>query len=80
MTAHARYERTAITPATLSVSQAAAYLGISRSSMYRLSAECGTGQPLLSPVHVLPGRRVFLRKDLDAYLESCRQGPARKPA
>jgi excisionase family DNA binding protein len=59
---------TAILPAALTVDQAAAYIGVSRRTMYRLSAECGTGKSELPVVHVR-GRRVFLRRHLDAYLE-----------
>ena len=57
-----------MTPAALSVADAARYIGISRSSMYRLTAECGT-RTGLRPVHI-GGRRVFRVKDLDAYLEA----------
>lgn len=56
-----------MTPGALSVVDAAKYLGISRSSMYRLTAECGARDDL-RPVHI-GGRRVFRVKDLDAYLE-----------
>lgn len=57
-----------MTPGALGVTDAAAYLGISRRSLYRLSAECGTGPDALPVVH-LGGRRVFRVRDLDAYLE-----------
>jgi excisionase family DNA binding protein len=77
MTAHPK--RPPVQPAALSVADAATYLGISRSAMYRLTAECGTRKPELRPVHI-GGRRVFRIKDLDAYLEAHLAGPVRKPA
>ena len=52
----------------LGVDDAAKYLGISRRSLYRLAAECGTGPGALPVVH-LGGRRVFRVRDLDAFLE-----------
>lgn len=52
----------------LGVTDAARYLGVSRRTMYRLSAECGTRSPL-RPVHI-GGRRVFRVVDLDRYLEA----------
>lgn len=61
-------ERKATLPAALGVDDAAAYLGISRRTMYRLSAECGNGPSAIPVVHVSPGRRVFRIRDLDAYL------------
>lgn len=56
-----------ITPGALSVLDAAAYLGVSRRTLYRISAECGTG-PSALPVAHIRGRRVFRVRDLDAYL------------
>ena len=56
-----------MTPALLSVNDAAAYLGISRSTMYRLAAECGAGGgPQVTPVR---GRRMFSVAELDAFIE-----------
>jgi len=57
-----------VEPAALSVTQAAQYLGISRSSMYRLCAESNANGTGLDVVAVLPGRRVFQRAELDRYL------------
>jgi excisionase family DNA binding protein len=54
-------------PALLSVPQAAAYLGISRATLYRVAAECGTGKTGLRVVRIR-GRRLFKRTDLDAYI------------
>lgn len=54
-------------PAALSVTEAAAYIGVSRATLYRITAECGTSPTGLRPLRVR-GRRLFLRKDLDAYL------------
>lgn len=51
----------------LGVMDAAAYLGVSRRTLYRISAECGTG-PSALPVTHIRGRRVFRVRDLDAYL------------
>lgn len=69
---------TKITPAALGVADAAKYLGISRTSMYRLTAECGTRSPL-RPVHI-GGRRVFRVVDLDAFLAANLAGPVPKSA
>lgn len=52
----------------LNVKDAARYLGISVRSLYRLTAECGTGPDALSVVHI-NGRRVFRIRDLDAFLD-----------
>ena len=52
----------------LTVAQAAAYVGLGRSTFYRVAAACGTGTHAIPVVHISPGRRGFLRKDLDAYL------------
>jgi excisionase family DNA binding protein len=54
-------------PAALTVKQAAAYLGVSTRTLYRITAECGTGKDELPVVHIR-GRRLFLRRDLDTYL------------
>lgn len=51
----------------LGVEDAARYLGVSRRTMYRLSAECGTGPAQLPVVHI-GGRRLFRLRDLDAFL------------
>jgi excisionase family DNA binding protein len=69
--------RPAIVPAALSVEDAATYLGISRNTVYRLSAECGTRVPELRPVHI-GGRRLFRRIDLDAFLEAHLVPPAKE--
>jgi excisionase family DNA binding protein len=56
-----------MTPALLSVNDAAAYLGISRATVYRLAAECGAGKgPRVTKVR---GRSMFKRAELDAYIE-----------
>lgn len=52
----------------LDVAGAAAYLGISRRTLYRLSAAQGQGRAGLPVIHLSPGRRGFLQSDLDAYL------------
>ena len=57
-----------MTPAALGVDDAAKYLGVSRRTLYRISAECGNGPDALPVVHVR-GRRVFRTRDLDAYLD-----------
>lgn len=67
--------RPTVVPAALSVAEAARYIGISRSAMYRLTAECGTRVDL-RPVHI-GGRRVFRVADLDRYLEAHLVPPAR---
>lgn len=56
-----------VTPAALSVNDAAAYIGVSRATLYRITAESGTSPTGLRPLRVR-GRRLFLRTDLDAYL------------
>lgn len=66
----------AIEPSALTVDQAATYLGVSRRTLYRITAECGTGKDDLPVIHVR-GRRLFLRRDLDAYLEAHRVQPLR---
>jgi predicted DNA-binding transcriptional regulator AlpA len=68
----------AIQPAALSVTDAAAYLGVSRKTMYRISAERGTGGGPC-PVEIR-GRRVFRVKDLDAYLDRQQTTSVRRPA
>ena len=50
----------------LSVEEAAIYIGVSRATMYRLSAACGTSG---LPVVHLGRRRVFRVAELDKYLE-----------
>lgn len=57
-----------MTPAALGIEDAAKYLGVSRRTLYRISAECGTGPDALKVVHIR-GRRVFRTRDLDAYLD-----------
>ena len=68
--------RVHLAPAVLNVKDAAAYLGVSARTMYRLSAQCGTGPQDLPVVHVR-GRRVFAVADLDAYLERQRSTATR---
>lgn len=53
----------------LTVAEAAAYLGVSRMTVYRLTAEQGQGRSALPVVHLSPGRRGFMQSDLDAYLK-----------
>lgn len=48
----------------LSVQQAADYLSVSRSTLYRLSAEAGAG--VLPVVELSPRRRGFRQADLDS--------------
>ena len=60
----------------LSVAQAAVYLGVSRATVYRITAEQGRGPSGLQPL-LIRGRRVFLRADLDAYLQRCKVAPTR---
>ena len=68
---------TSLAPRVLNVADAAKYLGVSARTMYRLSAQNGTGYQELPVVHVAAGRRVFLVADLDAYLERQRSTVAR---
>ncbi len=58
-----------VTPALLTVNEAAAYLNVSRSTVYKLSALRGTG-PKQLPVVNLPGTSVvrFKIADLDALI------------
>ena len=52
----------------LTVAQAAAYVGLGRSTFYRVTAACGTGSHAIPVVQLSPGRRGYLQIDLDAYL------------
>jgi excisionase family DNA binding protein len=54
---------------TLSIKEASAYTGLSRSTLYRLMDDGAL--PFLKPVK---GRRMLLRRDLDAFLEAGRKG------
>ena len=65
----------AVTPAALSVTSAAHYLGISRRTLERLMAE-----RQLPVVQVSPGRRVLRVVDLDEYLASQVQPVAKRRA
>jgi len=58
-----------VTAALLTVNEAAAYLNVSRSTVYKLSALRGTG-PAQLPVVNLPGTSVvrFKVSDLDALI------------
>ncbi len=51
--------------AVLSRKQAACFLGISPASLDRLAA----GNPELRPIHPTPGRSVWRKADLQAYLD-----------
>jgi excisionase family DNA binding protein len=51
----------------LSIPEAAAYLGISRATLYRISAERGQGGSGLNVVPIR-GRRFFEQRALDAYI------------
>lgn len=55
---------------TLNAREAAAVLGISTSTLYRLLAQ-GKGAP---QVRITPDRVVFLRADLQKWLEGKREG------
>lgn len=57
----------------LSVADAAAYIGVSRATLYRICAEQGQGRSRLAVVHTSARRRGFLRVDLDKYLARQRQ-------
>ncbi len=61
--------RRKVTPALLTVNEAATYLNVSRSTVYKLSALRGTG-PKQLPVVNLPGTSVvrFTVADLDALI------------
>lgn len=63
MTAHRK-----VTPALLSVADTATYLGVSRTTVYKLSAACGTGPGALPVVHI-GGKRLFRITDLDRFIE-----------
>ncbi len=65
-----------VEPAALSVNDAAVYLGISRATLYRITAERGTGPSVLRPT-LIGGRRLFQPKHLDAYLDAQTVKPAR---
>lgn len=68
---------TNVEAAALTVAQAAAYLGVSRRTLYRITAECGTGKDDL-PFIAIRGRRLFLRRDLDTYLAAHQVQPIRR--
>ena len=55
-----------ISPALLSVNDTALYLGVSRATVYRMSAERGVGR--FPAPKLIRGRRLFAVKDLDAFI------------
>jgi excisionase family DNA binding protein len=55
-------------PAALDIEDAAKYLGISRSKLYELK-DAGK----IKPPRDNDGKKVYLRKDLDAYLKGLRE-------
>ncbi len=55
-------------PAALDINDAAKYIGVSRSKLYELK-DSGKIKP---PVDN-DGKKVYLRKDLDAYLKSLKE-------
>jgi predicted DNA-binding transcriptional regulator AlpA len=57
-----------VVPAALSAADAAAYLGLSRASVWRMTA----AGALPRPVMLSPGRRAWLRVELDLWLEQRR--------
>jgi len=57
-----------VTPALLSVADTATYLGVSRTTVYKLSAACGTGPAALPVVHI-GGKRLFRLTDLERLIE-----------
>ncbi len=60
--------RRPVSPALLSVADTAVYLGVSRTTVYKLSAACGAGTGELPVVHI--GRkRLFRVADLDRLIE-----------
>lgn len=67
--------RPSVTPACLSAADTATYLGVSRATIYRLTAACGTtGFPRPVPTG---SRRVFQVRDLDAWLSRAAASDAR---
>lgn len=65
-----------VAPAALSAADAAAYLGLSRASVWRMAA-AGT---LPRPVMLSPGRRAWMRDELDQWLEQRRTERDGRPA
>jgi excisionase family DNA binding protein len=55
-------------PAALDIEDAAKYLGISRSKLYELK-DAGK----IKPPRDNEGKKVYLRKDLDAYLKNLKE-------
>jgi len=60
--------RRPVSPALLSVADTAIFLGVSRTTVYKLSAACGTGPAALPVVHI-GGKRLFRVTDLDRFIE-----------
>jgi len=60
--------RRPVSPALLSVADTATFLGVSRTTVYKLSAACGTGPGALPVVHI-GGKRLFRITDLDRLID-----------
>jgi excisionase family DNA binding protein len=70
--------RLPVMPALLSVKDTAIYLGVSRSTVYKLSAQCGTG-PAALPVVYIGRKRLFRVADLDRLIERSVAHGGRQP-
>lgn len=58
-----------ITPAAFRGADAFRYVGLGKSTVYALIAD----GKFPKPVKLSPGRVVFMRDDLDAFLANCRE-------
>lgn len=59
----------------LNTKDAAAYLGASKSTLWRLAK-----RGAIHPIHLTAATVVFARADLDAYIAACRQGNSGRAA